>query len=317
MNTHSSDSGKRPDSIPNMVCDLQTGVCGEAEDSGIEIFELAAPAPQITLYYVTDPICSHCWALEPVLNRFLWQYGRHLNLRTVMGGLLPGWPGFADTANGIGQPSDVAGHWREVGEHSRMPIDGSVWLNDPIQSSYPPSRVFKVIQARYPGRENEYLRLAREDVFVFDRNIGDERVLIPRLNAMGLDGKAIMTEAGTEAAQDLLDQDFALVARLGVRGFPTIVLADDKGQAVKIVGVRSLETYIEGLERLLGRSVEPDPVPELADWLNEQRTLFAREIEVMYDVQPDEVEDLITGRLEAGQYGICEILDELLVQQVR
>ena len=46
-----------------------------------------------------------------------------------MGGLLEKWGGgFADVSNGIHGPSDVAGHWREVGEHSRMPIDGSCGL---------------------------------------------------------------------------------------------------------------------------------------------------------------------------------------------
>ncbi|OWA37539.1 dithiol-disulfide isomerase [Saccharibacillus sp. O16] len=298
-------------------CDLRTGACGEAEDSGIEAFEFVPPAAKITLYYITDPICSHCWALEPSLNRFLWQYGRHVRLHTVMGGLLPGWEGFADRANGIGQPSDVAQHWREVGQHSRMPIDGSLWLTDPIRSSYPPCRVFKVIQARYPGRENEFLRRAREDVFVFDRNIGEEKILIQRLDEMGLDGRSIMEEAGTEEAQNLLEQDFALSARLGVRGFPTIVMADDHGQAVKISGVRPLNTYIEGLERLLGRSIEPEPVPELANWMQEELTLFAKEIEVMYDLEPKEVESFVTRQLEPGQYGICEILDELLIQNVR
>ena len=46
-----------------------------------------------------------------------------------MGGLLEKWhDGPIDPANGIYKPADVAGHWREVGEYSRMPIDGS--LND-------------------------------------------------------------------------------------------------------------------------------------------------------------------------------------------
>ncbi|MFB8734755.1 hypothetical protein ACEQPO_15175 [Bacillus sp. SL00103] len=45
---------------------------------------------------------------------------------TVLGGLLEKWhDGPIDPANGIYKPADVAGHWREVGEHSRMPIDGS------------------------------------------------------------------------------------------------------------------------------------------------------------------------------------------------
>lgn len=314
MNTHSSDSGNKPDTMPNMICDLQTGVCGEAEDNGLEAFELAPSAPQITLYYVTDPICSHCWALEPVLNRFLRQYGGHLNLRTVMGGLLPGWSGFADKANGIGQPSDVAEHWREVGVHSRMPIDGSLWHTDPIQSSYPPSRVFKVIQARYPGRENEYLRLAREAVFAFNRNIGREDVLIDLLDGMGLNGSEIVAEAGTEAAQELLEQDFALSARLGVRGFPTIIMANEDGQGVKIVGARTLDMYVDGLEQALGRSVEANKPPELADWLREEPTLFAREIEVMYDLPPGAASEFVAAHLQAGSYRLGQQVGETYVQ---
>ncbi len=106
------------------------------------------PKKSIEVYYVTDPICSHCWALEPVLRRFIEQYGHYFNFHTIMGGLLEKWGGDGpvDPANGISGPADVVGHWREVGEYYRMPIDGTVMMNNPVQSSYPPSRVFKVIQ---------------------------------------------------------------------------------------------------------------------------------------------------------------------------
>ena len=67
-----------------------------------------------------------------------------------MGGLLEKWhDGPIDPANGIYKPADVAGHWREVGEYSRMPIDGTLMIDNPVQSSYPPSRVFKVIQKNH------------------------------------------------------------------------------------------------------------------------------------------------------------------------
>ena len=105
---------------------------------------------QLNLYYVTDPICSHCWAIEPILRRFVEQYGDYFNFHTVMGGLLEKWhDGPIDPANGIYKPADVAGHWREVGEYSRMPIDGTLMIDNPVQSSYPPSRVFKVIQKNH------------------------------------------------------------------------------------------------------------------------------------------------------------------------
>lgn len=132
-----------------MICDLETGVCGAAGEEEMELIDFNQPSKSVHLYYVTDPICSHCWAIEPVLRRFVEQYGHHFHFHTVMGGLLEKWHGGPiDPANGIYQPADVAGHWREVGEFSRMPIDGSLMIDNPVQSSYPPSRVFKVIQKK-------------------------------------------------------------------------------------------------------------------------------------------------------------------------
>ena len=133
-----------------MACDLATGVCGTTDNDELELITFTQPKKTITLYYVTDPICSHCWALEPVLRRFIEQYGEYFNFQTVMGGLLEKWhDGPIDPANGIYKPADVAGHWREVGVHSRMPIDGSLMIDNPVQSSFPPSRVFKIIQQNY------------------------------------------------------------------------------------------------------------------------------------------------------------------------
>lgn len=70
----------------NMICDVETGVCGVAGEDEMEVIDFNKPKKTIDLYYVTDPICSHCWALEPVLRRFVEQYGEYFTFRTVMGG---------------------------------------------------------------------------------------------------------------------------------------------------------------------------------------------------------------------------------------
>ena len=75
----------------NLMCDLETGVCGVAGEEEMELIDLNPPKKKIELYYVTDPICSHCWALEPTLRRFEKQYGHYFNFHTVMGGLLEKW----------------------------------------------------------------------------------------------------------------------------------------------------------------------------------------------------------------------------------
>lgn len=298
----------------NMFCDLNTGVCGPAnEEENTELIDFTPQTPKMTLYYVTDPICSHCWALEPVLNRFVHQYGQHFNFDVVMGGLLPSWHGFGDSANGIQKPSDVAGHWREVGEHSRMPIDGSVWLDNPLQSSFPPSRVFKVIQNRHPGKEQGFLRKAREHLFAFNENIAEDSAMIRIVDEIGLDGKAIVEEASSESAQDLLEEDFARASRLGVRGFPTIIIMNEENQGVKIVGAQPLDAYVKGLESVLKEKPVSAPVPALTEWFSGKEHLFAKEIEVMYNLQPDHTEAFIAEQLSNKPYHVQQVLGELYI----
>lgn len=299
----------------NMICDLTTGVCGEAADSGMEIIDLTQPKKTVKLYYVTDPICSHCWALEPVLRKFEAEYGEYFEIQTVMGGLLPQWSGFADAANGINGPADVAGHWREVGEHSRMPIDGTLWYSDPVHSSFPPSRVFKVIEQQAGAdMANTYLRRAREALFAFNRNIADDAVLIDIVNRIGLNGEAIVKQAATDEAQALLESDFKLAAQLGVRGFPTIIMVNEENQGVKIVGARPLASYVQGLAQVIaGEEIQAKAVPSLAQVLSKEGLLFSKEIEVLYDLEREEVRDFIQRELAGSSYEQKEILGEMYI----
>lgn len=296
----------------NFTCDLETGICGDASEEGIQLIDFNQREKTVDVYYVTDPICSHCWALEPVLRRIKEQYSPYFNFHVVMGGLLEKWgDGPVDPANGIFKPADVAPHWREVGRLSRMPIDGTVMIENPVQSSYPPSRVFKVIQKHHgDDKAYEFLRRARENLFVFNQNISEEAVLIKIVDELGLNGEKIVQEAESETGQQLLNEDFALARKLGIRGFPSIVIVNKDNQGVKIVGARPLETYVEGLNQVVRDEVQPKETKPLSKLLKEEKLLFAKEIEVMYDLQQEEVKDFVEKELTSIEYETNEILGE-------
>ena len=299
----------------NFVCDMETDVCGPADDTEMELIDFNQSKKTIDVYYVTDPICSHCWAIEPTLRRFMEQYGQYFNLHTVMGGLLEKWhDGPIDPANGIFKPADVAGHWREVGEQTRMPIDGSLMIDNPVQSSFPPSRVFKIIQ-KHHGDEKafEYLRRAREALFAFNENIGEKAALTVIVNAMGLDGEAIVKEADEKTGHDLLNEDFALTRSLGARGFPTIIMVNEENQGVKIVGGRPFEYYVKGLEQILGEEPVPKQQPAISSLLEKEKLLFSKEIEVMYDLEQDKVNAFLENELAQDTYEAKEILGETYI----
>lgn len=295
------------------MCDLQTGVCGEVEGDEMQFIDFNQPKKTVDLYYVTDPICSHCWALEPVLRRFIEQYGDYFHFHTVMGGLLEKWgDGPVDPANGISGPADVAGHWREVGEYSRMPIDGSLMLDNPVQSSYPPSRVFKMIQKQHGDEKAfEYLRRAREALFAFNENIAEKTVMVEIVNKLGFNGEAIVSEAEGAKGQQLLKEDFALTRDLGARGFPTIIMVNEEKKGIKIVGGRPFESYVEGLKQVLKlEELQPKPQPSLSNLLKKERLLFSKEIEVMYGIERSEVASFIGKELPINSYQVKEILGE-------
>ncbi|MCW1927829.1 DsbA family protein [Bhargavaea beijingensis] len=300
----------------NLICDMETGICGvpgEANATGFQMLDFSKPQEKADLYYVTDPICSHCWAIEPQFRAFTERYREHLNVHIVMGGLLENWDGFADRANGISGPEDVAPHWREVGEQSRMPIDGSLWHTDPVTSSFIPSRVFKVVQKHDPSLAPAFLRRAREELFAFNRNISGTAVLKEITDGLGLDGDAIVKEAGTPEAQQLLEEDFRTAARLGARRLPTIVLANSNQQSVKIAGARPLEAYEEALKQVLteGKPVAADP-PNLQSVLGKEKRLFSKEIEVLYGISREEVASFVARAFPDGSFETENILGETL-----
>lgn len=147
-----------------LLCDPETGSCE------IPVFQQESAVVQspeqtdkpLKVIYFTDPICSSCWGIEPQLRKLKLEYGDCLSINYHMGGLLPDWN---YNSGGISKPSDVAGHWDEVSIYYDMPIDGDIWLEDPLDSSYPPSIAFKAAQLQGNDQAILFLRILREMVF--------------------------------------------------------------------------------------------------------------------------------------------------------
>ena len=153
-----------------LLCDPETGVCEiPTQQNETTTAETAkALKKPIRIIYFTDPICSSCWGIEPQLRKLKLEYGNGFEIEYRMGGLLKDW---SYNSGGISKPSDVAHHWDEVSEHYDMPIDGDVWIEDPLSSSYPPSIAFKAAQMHDNEKAILFLREIREMVFLQRKNI--------------------------------------------------------------------------------------------------------------------------------------------------
>lgn len=224
-----------------LLCDIETGMCQTA-DANTDVVPLSTKKSiekSIKLIYYTDPICSSCWGIEPQLRKLKLEYGNVIEIEYRMGGLLPDWN---YNSGGIGKPSDVATHWDEVSIHYDMPIDGDLWLEDPLDSSYPPSIAFKAAQIQDEDKAVLFMREIREMVFLKKKNIAKWEHLATAANNVGLNVEQLETDFEGKA-KTLFEEDLKLGKELGVRGFPTIFFTDAAGNDETVYGSRPYAFY--------------------------------------------------------------------------
>ncbi|MFN7831985.1 MAG: DsbA family protein, partial [Bacteroidota bacterium] len=187
-----------------LLCDPQSGICEIPGISSVTDIRAVNTTPKpVRIVYFTDPICSSCWGIEPQLRKLKLEYGDDLEIEYRMGGLLPDW---SYNSGGISKPSDVAHHWDEVSVHYDMPIDGDVWLEDPLDSSYPPSIAFKAAEIQDSRKALLFMRIIREMVFLQKKNITRWEHLEVAAVASGLDPVQMKKDMEGKA-RDLFQED--------------------------------------------------------------------------------------------------------------
>lgn len=235
---------------PLLNCDAEKGVCEILETPGAESSSSQLEqtgTDKISIIYFTDPICSSCWGIEPQLRKLKLEYGEAIDIDYRMGGLLPSWDIY--NSGGISKPSDVAGHWEEVSPHYRMPIDGGVWMEDPLNSSYPPSIAFKAAQMQDKKKAVVFLRIIREMVFLDKLNITKTEHLEKAAEAAKLDVTQ-WKEDYESTAQIEFKKDLDLGRQLGVRGFPTLIFVKDNEMADILYGFKPYEDFEKRLKKI-------------------------------------------------------------------
>lgn len=280
-----------------LLCDIESGSCEMPgyTSSTADRLVLTHEKP-LKIIYFTDPICSSCWGIEPQLRKLKLNYGHHFDIEYRMGGLLPDW---SYNSGGISKPSDVAGHWDEVSLHYDMPIDGDVWLEDPLDSSYPPSIAFKAAQLQGEKLALTFLREVREMVFLQKKNIAKWEHLLSAARKTGLDTDQFEKDYNG-AAPELFRQDLDLAGQWGVRGFPTLFFTDAAGTRERVYGTKPYAVYENTLRGLLPAAARTSIDPEWEKLFGQFPTLTSREFSELSQTERAQSEALLQTLTDAG-----------------
>lgn len=193
------------------------------------------------------------------------EYGDVFEIEYKMGGLLPDW---SYNSGGISKPSDVAHHWDEVSEYYQMPIDGDVWLENPLSSSYPPSIAFKAAQIQDEQKAIAFLRILREMVFLQKKNITENQNIVDAAIQAGLDPKKLLEDMPGKGLE-LFKADLQLAQNLSVRGFPTLILNNLVFQTERVYGYKPYSVFESAIIKLA-------PLTQKKGYSKDWESLFKR-----------------------------------------
>ncbi len=250
-----------------LLCDPAAGICEVPGGEKTEIGNISVKVNEkpVKVIYFTDPICSSCWGIEPQLRKLKLEYGNNVEVEYRMGGLLPDW---SYNSGGISKPSDVAHHWNEVSLYYDMPIDGDVWLQDPLDSSYPPSIAFKAAQMQDKKKAIEFMRELREMVFLKKKNIAKWEHIAAAAKKTGLDTEQLKKDFDGKG-KELFQEDLKLAREMGVRGFPTMFFTNDAGNKEIVYGSKPYAFYETAILKV-------NPETKKSEYSKNWESLFAK-----------------------------------------
>ena len=241
------------------------------------------------LEYYTDPLCCWSWGLEPQMRKLRYLLKDRLQIKYVMGGLLRDWEHFSDHLNNISKPSQMGPLWVEAKHLSGQPIDEHIWVNNPVDTSYPACMAVKAAELQSSIAGEAMLRELREAVMIYKKDIGNIDVIMEI--AGEFEEKSLLIKKNfrdslfSDDSSNLFRKDLEMVKIRGISRFPTILITYG-GRTVQITGYRPFSVLMATFE-LLEPALNVNQVIEEEDYIKSWENLTYRELQEIVPKQEE------------------------------
>lgn len=203
--------------------------------------------------YFTDPLCCWSWGMEPQMRKLRYLLKNQLSYRYVMGGLIRDWDHYKDPLNSINRPSQMGPLWMEAKHTTGQPIDESIWIKGPVDTSYPACMAVKAAEMQSPMAGEAMLRWLREAVMMHRKNIGEKEVILEIAENLVDEGLLSMQKFErsffSEESATAFRMDLNAVKLKGISRFPTMLISSGN-KTVQITGYRPFSVLLDAFKAL-------------------------------------------------------------------
>jgi len=148
--------------------------------------------------------------------------------------------------------AEVRHHWEQVQERSGQPFDFAFFERDAFTyDTEPPCRAVVVARRLDPAKAGTLLEALHRAFYAENRDVTDAGVLADVAAETGYDRAAFAAAFGDRAAFYETAGDFHAAQRLGVTGYPTVVLRKDRDLSLLTAGFQPLADLKPSLDAWL------------------------------------------------------------------
>lgn len=234
-----------------------------------------------------DPLCPECWALEPILKKLQIEYGRYFSIKHILSGRLANL-NMSKKKN----LENIAQAWEKTASRSGMSCDGTLWLENPVDTPYTVSIALKAAELQGRRAGLRFLRKIQEMLFLEKQNISNLGVLQDCAGNSGLDIEEFMIDIHSESAAKAFQCDMKITSEMDVQETPTLVFfnenAEDEG--IKITGTYQYEVYVQILAEMLSEKPIQAVPPSLETFMEFFKFVASKEIAVVYNMSISQIE---------------------------
>ena len=205
------------------------------------------------LLYLHDPLCGWCYGMSPVINQIQREFAGRIDVSVLCGGMVQG----ADAGpiagsweyikNALAEVESVTGvsfgrAFKELGAKGRY-----------IYDSEPPSRAIVAFRqlSQDPTRTVVFAHAVQTALFRDGFDLNDAMTYTTLLAPFEIAAADFQRRWAAPETARAAQQEFAAVTRIGVQGFPTLVLRIGEQGYVLARGYQPYEQLRAGLEQLL------------------------------------------------------------------
>lgn len=206
------------------------------------------------LIYVGDPMCSWCYGFAPVKRQLEEQCEGRAKVSLIVGGLHIDWTEPQDEDRRI----FLRDHWREVGERTGQQFKFDIIEKEGFVYNTEAACRAAVTAREMVGNKEALIFFTHLQTAFYHQNLDVTQadVLTDLAAEFGLDKDKFAELFSSPAMAQKTILDFQMAQRLGVSGFPTVVVNDQNGYAYLTVGYQAYENLQQIVEAWLTNQLD-------------------------------------------------------------